>query len=309
MPEKQAEPWIAIARTGTFQDSEGRDQTFNAADLDAIAANYNPARLEAPLVFGHPKDSAPAYGWVSALKRDGPKLFARLASVPGAVRDLVGKGRYRYVSMSLTPDRKTLRHVGLLGAVPPAIDGLGPVELAGEPGIIINFATPETEGGGNMPTPEELQQQIGALQQQLEAVKAENAQLKDKLGESDKGKADAEKKAEETAAEFAAYKSAVEVKDREKRVDALITAGKLEPAKREETLSFAAALAAVTVPVEFSAPDGKAEQVTAQEKFFRDLEARQADARFLDFSAHAPLPAHAAAPEQAINPAELTAKM
>lgn len=160
-----------------------------------------------------------------------------------------------------------------------------------------------------MPTPEELQQQIGALQQQIEAVKAENAQLKSKLGESGKDKADAEKKAADTAAEFAAYKSAVEVKDREKRVDALITAGKLEPAKREETLSFAAALAAVTVPVNFSAPDGKAEQVTAQEKFFRDLEARQADVRFLDFSAHAPLPAHAAAPEQNFNPAELTAKL
>ena len=302
MPKEQGEDWIAIARTGTFQDSEGRDQTFNAADLDAIAANYDPARLEAPLVFGHPKDSAPAYGWVTGLKRDGQKLFARLASVPGEVRELVGKGRYRYVSMSLTPDRKSLRHVGLLGAVPPAIDGLGPVELAGEPGIIIiNFKAPEGEGGG-MPTPEELQQQV-------EALKAENSQLKSKLGESDKSKADAEKKAESTAAEFAAYKSAVEVKDREKRVDALITAGKLEPAKREETLSFAAALAAVTVPVNFSAPDGKAEQVTAQEKFFRDLEARQADVRFLDFSVHAPLPAHAAAPEQNFNPAELTAKL
>ncbi len=302
MPKEQGEDWIAIARTGTFQDSEGRDQTFNAADLDAIAANYDPARLEAPLVFGHPKDSAPAYGWVTGLKRDGQKLFARLASVPGEVRELVGKGRYRYVSMSLTPDRKSLRHVGLLGAVPPAIDGLGPVELAGEPGIIIiNFTAPEGEGGG-MPTPEELQQQV-------EALKAENSQLKSKLGESDKSKADAEKKAESTAAEFAAYKQTVEVKDREKRVDALIAAGKLEPAKRDETLSFAAALAAVTVPVNFSAPDGKAEQVTAQEKFFRDLEARQTDARFLDFSAHAPLPAHAAAPEQNINPADLTAKL
>ena len=152
MPKEQGEDWIAIARTGTFQDSEGRDQTFNAADLDAIAANYDPARLEAPLVFGHPKDSAPAFGWVTGLKRDGQKLFARLASVPGEVRELVGKGRYRYVSMSLTPDKKSLRHVGLLGAVPPAIDGLGPVELAGEPGIIINFTAPEGEGGG-MPTP------------------------------------------------------------------------------------------------------------------------------------------------------------
>lgn len=59
MPKEQGEDWIAIARTGTFQDSEGRNQTFNAADLDAIAANYDPARLEAPLVFGHLLQTAP----------------------------------------------------------------------------------------------------------------------------------------------------------------------------------------------------------------------------------------------------------
>lgn len=34
--------WIEIARTGTFTDSAGRQQTFTEKDLDAIASAYDP---------------------------------------------------------------------------------------------------------------------------------------------------------------------------------------------------------------------------------------------------------------------------
>ena len=98
MPENN-DLWIRIARTGTFKDSEGRQQSFGASDLDTIASTYDPAQLEAPLVFGHPKDSDPAYGWVKRLERRGEILFAQMAQVPSAVRELVENGRYRYVSM------------------------------------------------------------------------------------------------------------------------------------------------------------------------------------------------------------------
>ena len=53
-------PWICIARAGTFQDAGGRAHTFTEDDLEAIRAGYDPAKSEAPLVFGHPKDSDPA---------------------------------------------------------------------------------------------------------------------------------------------------------------------------------------------------------------------------------------------------------
>ena len=149
---------IAIARTGRFTDSQGRPQSFSEADLDAIAASYDPAKLEAPLVFGHPAVSDPAYGWVKGLKREGERLFAQIAQIPDAVRKLVQDGHYKYVSMSLMPDRKTLRHVGLLGAAVPAIDGLGPVSLSGDSdAVTINFS------GGDMPTIEELQDKVAAL--------------------------------------------------------------------------------------------------------------------------------------------------
>ena len=39
---------IAIARTGTFEDSRGAEHTFTAADLDEIAANYAAASEPAP---------------------------------------------------------------------------------------------------------------------------------------------------------------------------------------------------------------------------------------------------------------------
>lgn len=88
MPENLT-PWVCIARTGTFHDSQGRPHIFSEVDLEAIRAGYDPATSEAPLVFGHPKDSAPAMGWISALKREGHKLFAQIAHVPAEVKKLV----------------------------------------------------------------------------------------------------------------------------------------------------------------------------------------------------------------------------
>lgn len=291
--------WIAIARTGTFIDSAGREQTFTAADLDNIAASYDPARLEAPLVFGHPATNAPAYGWVKALKRQGEKLFASFAQVPQAVRQLVAQGQYKYVSMSLMPDRQRLRHVGLLGAAVPAIEGLGAVELNhgtnGAEEIRIDFAadpSPATQGVSTMPTPEELQQQIGALQQQLESLKTENAALKKKLEESGSATDEAKKAAESTAADFAAFRQGVETAQRKERVAALVAAGKVPPAEQHGVLSFAATLSEVRTPVDFSAADGTTQQISAEERYFRELEARPVDERFADFAAHAPAPAH-----------------
>jgi hypothetical protein len=312
-------PWVCIARTGTFEDSQGRPHTFTEADLEAIRAGYDPERSEAPLVFGHPKDSDPAYGWVSALKREGKKLFAQFAHVPEKVKSLVQDRRYRYVSMSLSPDKKRLLHVGLLGAAAPAIDGLAPVSLSAG-GITINFAAPDGEEQTTLEASqerkmEELQRQIGALNEQIKALQKENGELKAKLTESakskdeaEKGKKDAEEKSAKTAAEFAAFKGRIADDTRKARVEALINSGKLEPSKKDETLSFAAALAQVQQPMNFAMPDGTIKEISAEERYFRELEARPVDPRFT-FSAPAPLPGHAAQlPADAV-PADITSKL
>ena len=321
--------WIEIARAGTFTDSLGREQTFTAGDLDAIARRYDPQKRDAPLTFGHPaSDSAPAFGWAEQLKSEGGKLFARFRDVPEKVRELVAGGHYRHVFMSLMPDRVSLRHVALLGAAQPAIDGLAAVEFKdGGDAITVDFAaavaTKEATDGdskdaaasgeGDIMTVEELQRQIGQLTAQLEALKAENASLK-KQADSHKqekekaeaAKTEAEQKAEKAGADFAAYRGKVEGERREARVAELVKAGKVKPAEKAGVLDFAAKLAAQGGTVDFAAPDGGTESLSLEERYFRDLEARPADERGAEFSAP---PAHAGGQQDNINPAELTAKL
>jgi hypothetical protein len=213
--------------------------------------------------------------------------------------------------MSLSPDKTRLLHVGLLGAAAPAIDGLGPVSLAAD-GVIINFSAEEQENSMDL---QELQKQIGALTEQLKAAQAENARLKTALEEGSKKKDDADKAAKaaeekgaKAAADFAAYKLEIVQGKREARVKALIDSGRLEPAKKDETLSFAAALAEVAKPVNFAAPDGKPQEISAEERYFRELEARPVDPRFT-FAAPAPLPGHAAQVPAGAVPADITSKL
>ena len=307
------EKWIEIARTGTFTDSTGHPQTFTAGDLDAIARSYDPAKRDAPLCFGHPQtDKAPAYGWVEKLKSEGGKLYANFSQVPEQVRALVDAGHYRHVSMSLMPDRVSLRHVALLGAAQPAIDGLAAVEFAdGGNAITVDFAA--TRGEGDTMTIEELQRQIGQLTAQLEALKTENASLKKQADshkqEKDKAEAaktEAEQKAEKANTDFAAYRGKIEGERREARVAELVKAGKVKPAEKAGVLDFAAMLATQTGTVDFAAPDGRTESLSMEERYFRDLEARPADERGAEFSAP---PVHAGGQFDNINPAELTAKL
>lgn len=303
------EKWIAIARTGQFTDSSGQPHAFTTGDLDAIAASYDPKQLEAPLVFGHPQDNAPAFGWVRQLKRQGEELFAQFAQVPPEVQKLVAQGSYKYVSMSLMPDRTRLRHVGLLGAAVPAIEGLGPVSFAhADSSITINFSVADMQGANTMPTPEELQQQLGALTEQVNALKAEKAQLQEQLAKVQAEKGSAEQQATEANAEFAAFKQQLSDKQREVRVVALINAGKIPPADKDKTVSFAAALSALPTTLDFAAQGG-GEKISAEEHYFREMEQRPEDPRFTDFSAFAPAPTHAAQQAPTFSAASIAAKL
>lgn len=303
--------WIEIARAGTFTDSAGRPQTFTDSDLDAIANAYDPAKRDCPLVFGHPKtDAAPAFGWAEKLKAEGGKLLAKFGQVPEAVKKIVAAGHYRHVSMSLMPDRKTLRHVALLGAAQPAIDGLKAVELRSRnDSITIDFVK-----GDNMPG-DDAQREIGALKERIAALEKENASLKEQAKGQKEGKekAEAEKKAAEekeakTAADFAAYKGAIENEKREARVAALVESGRVKPAEKADVLSFAMALASQNTTVDFAAPDGKTEKVSLEERYFRELESRNPDCRIIEFSAP---PKHVAEANAAsfFDASELTSKL
>lgn len=123
---------VEVFRVGTHVDSSGKRHTFGEADLDQLAT-YNPTFHEAPMVIGHPKDNAPAFGWVEKVYREGPSLFMDFKDVQPEFADAVERGLFKKRSISLYPDG-TLRHVGWLGATPPAIKGLRDVAFSeGEP--------------------------------------------------------------------------------------------------------------------------------------------------------------------------------
>ncbi|EAP7475631.1 peptidase [Salmonella enterica subsp. enterica] len=140
---------IHIFRAGTHTDMHGRRINFSDADLNEIAQNYNPALHEAPVVVGHPKTDAPSYAWVRGIKKDRDGLKAEPRDIDPQFAELVKNRRYSKVSASFycpdspgnpTPGKYYLRHVGFLGAQPPAIKGLKPVSFAEDEEGVVEFA-------------------------------------------------------------------------------------------------------------------------------------------------------------------------
>lgn len=121
---------IEIFRSGTHTSMDGQTLTFSDDDLKKVALAYDPARHEAPICVGHPQHDAPAYGWVRDLSFGDGMLRAELDQVDDAFAELVKAGRYKHVSAAFYPpgsvseDGWYLRHVGFLGAQPPAVKGL-----------------------------------------------------------------------------------------------------------------------------------------------------------------------------------------
>lgn len=131
---------LEIFKAGTHRDSKGIELTFSDQDIAAIAAAYNPALHEAPIVVGHPRHDAPAYGWVQSLAASGSSLEAQPHQLDATFAELVETGRFKKISASFyLPDSPNnpkpggyyLRHVGFLGAEPPAVKGLRAVEFSG----------------------------------------------------------------------------------------------------------------------------------------------------------------------------------
>ena len=115
--------WIEVFKAGKHIDAAGNERTWTEADLDTIVGNYNPANHEAPAVIGHPKDNSPAFAWVEGLKREGSVLLAKFKDVVPEFAEAVGKKLYKKRSIALYPDL-SLRHIGFLGGMPPAVKGL-----------------------------------------------------------------------------------------------------------------------------------------------------------------------------------------
>jgi hypothetical protein len=179
--ELYMEQWFEIFKSGTHTDAAGNEREWTEADLLQIANNYNDGGHEAPLVIGHPKDNDPAYGWVEQLKAEGGVLLAKAKDVAQEFADAVKQGLYKKRSISLYPDL-TLRHVGFLGAVPPAVKGLKDLQFE-DAEVPMNYEFEETippasghplspTGDKNAEGSESTNERLAALELELAATKA-----------------------------------------------------------------------------------------------------------------------------------------
>lgn len=320
---------LHIFKPGRQTAMNGLTLEFSESDLAASAAAYDPAKHEALIVIGHPKHDAPAYGWVKSLVTANDGLQAEPHQVDAAFAELVEAGRYKKISASFyLPDAPNnpvpgvyyLRHVGFLGAQPPAVKGLKAAEFAeAEEGVVefgdwgmeasatlwrrmrewllakfgqetadqvipdwqietlreaarqddnvpcAAFADPEHAPAGASPA-KPTTKENPVTPEQVAALEAENAQLKQQLAiaEADKQKQAADKRHTDNVA----------------YAEQLIGDGKLAPKHKDAVVAFLDFSEADT-SLEFGEGDAKQPLATAFKSFLGDL------SKVVEFGEHA----------------------
>lgn len=265
--------WIEIFRGGIQRDSTGAQHDGDELIRQAVDG-FDPGFHEPPVVVGHPADNSPAFGWVERLKsetRGGVlTLLARIKDVVPEFEDLVKRGVYRKRSAAFYPDGR-LRHVGFLGAAPPAVKGLADLGFNDEQGAAAEFEYSEEVPEMATFTQEDLDARLALQKQELDReLSAREARFAEEI------KAAAEKAAEEArqaaAAEFAEKERQAKRAARREEIDAycrgLVSEGRVIPAWIESGLcEFMDGLDAET-EIRFSE---KGDKVTGLEFFKRFL--------------------------------------
>ena len=138
-------------KVGTHTSGGGKTREWESSDLERICRNYLYRTDRAPLVLGHPVENGPAYGEVTDLFHKRGVLYA-VANVGKTLIELVRGGKYKHVSASFmtspTLSGWNLRHIGFLGANPPAVKGLAELAFSdfSKPPGTVSFAAPTGAG-------------------------------------------------------------------------------------------------------------------------------------------------------------------
>jgi hypothetical protein len=283
-----------VFRVGTHRDSEGNERTWTSADLDRMVSAYDPAHHEAPIVIGHPKDNSPAFGWIRGLKREDGTIYAAADLLP-EFDEMVKKGLFKKRSISVYEDG-TLRHIGFLGAKPPAIKGLPDIRF-GEGGAVTievaGFNGNHTEGGTPMKFTEWIRQLAGKEGITLDDLPREAAAFSEADVEArvEAARKEERSKAEQESAEgtrireesLAAREQKIrerEARDRREHIalfcEALQKEGKLTPAMMTVGMgmtNFLESVAEIETPIEFAEGNRKVKQTPFEfmHAFLREL--------------------------------------
>lgn len=145
-PSLTAAKALQIFKPGRHTAQSGQALSFSESDLAATCAAYDPAKHEAPLVIGHPAHDLPAFGWIKSLAFSEGGIDATPAQVNTDFADMVAAGAFKKISAAFyspqspsnpVPGVYYLRHVGFLGAQPPAVKGLrSPSFTDAEEGVV-----------------------------------------------------------------------------------------------------------------------------------------------------------------------------
>lgn len=182
---------LHLARPGSFIDMHGQAVDLPPALLAALAASYDPARYAAPLVIGHPKINGPAFGHLASVEVTADGLFGIPADVDPFFADAVRSQKYPQRSLSFwpadhpsspTPGQPYIRHLGVLGAVPPAIPGLRGADLAAADEAVtqIDFTAPASASASPPEDPSMPDLDPVALAAQVADLAAKTQQLADR---------------------------------------------------------------------------------------------------------------------------------
>lgn len=263
---------IEIFRAGRHMDDAGNLHSFSESDVDGMVASYDPAKREAPLTVGHPKDNLPAYGWVQRLTKTAAGALAMTPhQVEPQFAEMVTAGRFKKRSASFyppqapnnpTPGKWYLRHVAFLGAQPPAIAGLKDIAFsAGDADGAVSFSEPATEHPTTHVSPvtpqepddmsKELEEKLAKAQKELDAANAAAAA-------ATAAAAAATKKADEATAQAASFAEKARADRKAGFVsfaEAQVKAGTLLPKDQAMAVATLEALADAQ-PVEFSEGQG-----------------------------------------------------
>lgn len=261
-------PGIEIFRAGRHIDDSGVAHNFSEADVDGMAASYNPALREAPLTVGHPADNLPAYGWVKSVTRNTEGVLTISPhNVEPQFAEMVAARRFPKRSASFyppqapnnpTPGKWYLRHVAFLGAQPPAIAGLKDIKFsAGDADGAVNFSEPvtttETVTQESDDMSKELQEKLDKAEADLKAANAARITAETNEATAKKAATDAESKATSFAEKARTDRKAGFVSFAE----AQVKAGKLLPKDKDMAVATLDALADAA-PVQFSEGSGSA---------------------------------------------------
>lgn len=125
------EPWVEAFKVGKVTDMAGVEHDFSEADLEDLNEGIHEqlkAGYQPPMVKGHPKVDDPRVGSIVDSKVEDGVLKVKLDDVSNDFAEEVKKGGFKYLSASVYSNlKKGLRHLGALGAYPPAMKGMAPL--------------------------------------------------------------------------------------------------------------------------------------------------------------------------------------